>query len=174
MATKKGGDTFANYAAINLTESGANTYTTSKFQFPFSIMDKMGLIIQRIEYDFTALAGVLAAASDTLVCGLAAASTIADVDIASDPALIDSMRLRRMDFGTAASGWCLQLPFVKDFTNLQGGGLLVAPNPLYAFVKGISAGAAGSVSIKLFYIYQELSADDYWQLVESRRIISST
>lgn len=170
---KKALDTYANYAALTIVESAANTFTSTKFAFPFSIMDKMGLVLQRVEYDFTSFAGVLAAANDTITTGICVASSISDVDDPADPLLVDTMRLRRSDFGAAASGWAFQFPIVKDFTNLQGGGLLVAPNPLYGFVQGISAGAAATVSIKLFYIYLELGTEDYWQLVESRRIIGS-
>lgn len=173
MAVKKVTDKFANYAAMTIVETAANTFTSSKFQFPFSIMDKMGLIIQRVEYDLTNFTGAFAATGDALVFGLAVNATIVDVDDPSDPLLVDSARIRRSDFGAAASGIALHFPIVKDFTNLQGGGLLVAPNPLYAFIKGISAGAAGTLAIRLFYTYLELATEDYWQLVESRRIISS-
>jgi len=174
MATKKTGDTFANYAALSITESAANTFTSSKFQFPFSIMDKMALVLQRVEYDFLATGtSVWGAAGDCMTAGLCVNATISDVDNPADPMMVDTVRIRRLDMGTAATGQLLQLPLVKDFTNLMGGGLLVAPNPFYGFVKGISAAAAGSITIKLFYTYLELSTDDYWQLVESRRIISS-
>ncbi len=173
MASKKVQDTYANYAALSITETAANTFTSSKFQFPFSIMDKMALIIQRVEYDFTSFVGALAANADTITAGLCVATPLTSVDNPADPLLLDTTRIRRSDLGVAASGWLLQFPFVKDFTNLAGGGLLVAPNPLYGFVQGISAGAAATVSIKVFYTYIELSTEDYWQLVESRRIISS-
>jgi len=43
-------DTFANIAAVRVIESAANTQTSVKFDFPFSIMDKMALLISRIEY----------------------------------------------------------------------------------------------------------------------------
>lgn len=174
MATKKAQDTFANYAALTITESAANTFTSAKFQFPFSIMDKMALVIQRVEYDFLATGtSVWGAAGDCMTAGICVNATIADVDNPADPMLVDTVRIRRNDLGTAASGWLMQLPVVKDFTTLQGGGLLVAPNPFYGFVKGISAAAAGIITVKLFYTYMELATDDYWQLVESRRIISS-
>lgn len=173
MAAKKATDTYANYAALNITESAANTFTATKFAFPFSIMDKMGLVISRIEYDFTGLTGVLAAGSDTIVAGICANQTVADVDKADDPYLVDTLRLRLSFWGAAANAQVLVMPMVKDFTSLAGGGILVAPSPLYGFVKGISAGAAASISIRLFYTYLELGTDEYWQLVESRRIIGA-
>jgi len=173
MPGKKAKDSFANYAALTIVESAANTFTSSKFQFPFSIMDKTGLVIQRMEYDLTSFTGAFAATGDTLTFGICVAAAITDVDNPADPLIVDTARIRRSDFGAAASGLAMNFPIIKDFTNLTGGGLLVAPNPLYGFIKGISAGAAGTVAIKLFYTYMELDTDEYWQLVESRRIISS-
>lgn len=166
-------DSFANIAALEITESAANTQTVGKFAFPFSIMDKMGLIIERIEYDFTNLTTALTAAADKVLVGIIAGSSISDPDDPRDPILIDGMRIARYDAGTAASGSLIMLPYVKDFTNLSGGGILVAPNPLYGFVQGISAAAAAAVTIRMFYTYIELATDEYWQLVESRRIITS-
>lgn len=173
MAGKKAVDSFANYAALTITESAANTFTSVKFNFPFSIMDKMGLVVQRIEYDMTSFAGAFAASADTITFGVCVAATLSDVDNPADPLLVDTARVRRADFGTAASGIAFQFPIVKDFTTLTGGGILVAPNPLYGFVKGISAGAAATIAMRLFYTYMELGTDEYWQLVESRRIISN-
>lgn len=173
MATKaKVTDQFANIAALSVAETVAGTLASSKFQFPFSIMDKMGLLISRIEYWLMAL-GNLNSANDYAIVGLAAASTLVDPTNQADPSMIDSARSQRIDFGAAASGILLEQPYVKDFSNLPGGGLLVAPNPLYGFIIGVGAAASVSAWIKVFYTYMELAADEYWQLVESRRIISS-
>ena len=172
MASKMKNDTFANLAAVFPLEASAGTAAYSKYAFPFSIMDKMGLIINRIEYWPTNLSS-LNSGTDTVTGGLSISSSITDLADQSNPAIVDSFRLQRLDLGTAASGLFIGEPFVKDFSSLPGGGLLVAPNPLYGFVQ--SSGAAGVMGcwIKLFYNYMELSADEYWQLVESRRIISS-
>lgn len=172
MATKAK-DERAQYAAMVLTEAGTNTLTTAKFQFPFSIMDKMALVIHRIEYEVVNVATVFAAAADRLTMAIIAANTIVDITNPVDPTIIDSMRIGRYDFGTAATGMLLAQPLVKDFTNLPGGGILVAPNPLYYAVKGDSAGAASITAVRMYYTYMELATDDYWQLVESRRIITS-
>jgi len=173
MAQKKTADTRAQYAAMVLTESGANTLTTAKFQFPFSIMDKMALIIHRIEYEIVNVSSVFAASADRLTLAIIAANTIVDITNPVDPTIIDSCRFGRYDFGAAASGFVFQQPYVKDFTNLPGGGIMVAPNPLYYAAKGDSAGAASVTAVRMYYTYEELATDDYWQLVESRRIITS-
>lgn len=169
MATKKTQDQRANYACILVTESAANTLTFLKFNFPFSIMDKMALNICRIEY--TVDASQLNSTADQVCVALTMGSTIANILVQSDPLLIDSHRIIRRDFGAAASGILEVTPFIKDFSTLPGGGLLVAPNPLCAAIQAAGAAAACSAYVKLFYTYRELETDEYWELVESRRVI---
>lgn len=171
MAGKKI-DSYANVAAIKVVETAANTQTAAKFAFPFSIMDKMALVIQRIEYILGGLTA-LNSSGDGLYLALTASATLKDITDQADPLMIDSYRHVRLDMGTAASGLILEQPFIKDFTNLAGGGLLVAPSPLYAMAEGVGLASASSSWMRLYYTYLELSSDEYWQLVESRRIISS-
>lgn len=171
MATKKM-DTYANFAAVQVTESAANTQTSTKFAFPFSIMDKMALIISRIEY-WLATATRMDTSTDSVQACLAAADKITDISKQNDPLVIDNISYARADFGAAASGLLVINPVVKDFSSLPGGGLIVAPAPLYAVLQGGGCSAANVIWVKLFYTYIELATDEYWQLVESRRIISS-
>ena len=136
-------DSYANIAAILVTESSAATQTSAKFAFPFSIMDKMALVISRIEYMIAGLAA-LNGTGDFVTVALAAASTLAAMTVQNDPLMIDSVRLERTDFGTAASGVFLFQPFMKDFSQLAGGGIIVAPSPLYAVIQ--SSGGASAIS----------------------------
>lgn len=172
MAVTKSKDKFANLAAVSVTEAVAGTQISVKFNFPFSVMDKTGLIINRIEYWPSGI-HQLNSATDYIWLGLLAAAAIVSPLDQSDPVLVDSMRIIRNDLGAAASGELVDMPFIKDFSQLPGGGILVAPSPLYAAV--VSSGAAGVTGgfIKLFYTYLTLSTDEYWELVESRRIITS-
>jgi len=173
MATQsKVAGNFANQAAVLITESAANTQTSSKFAFPFSIMDKMGLIISRIEYFFNS-PGVLDSANDSTVLGLTIASTVTDLTSAADPLIIDTCNMQRIDTGTAASASLIIKPYSKDLSQLPGGGILVAPNPLYGMIKSSGASGAAAGWVRLFYTYIEMQPDEYWALVESRRIITS-
>ncbi len=172
MAAKKG-DSFAQFAALKVTEGGTNTQTATKFAFPFSIMDKMALVIQRIEYDWQTVLNALAATNDRVIAAITCAATVTDIEDVTDPLIVDSMRMSRYDVGTAGSGFWFRQPYVKDFSSLPGGGILIAPNPLYLMVEGVGAGAASACAVRMYYTYLELSSDEYWQLVESRRIISS-
>ncbi len=172
MATKKT-DTFANFAALKVLESAANTQTSAKFAFPFSIMDKMALIINRIEYVVGNLSAGFNSTADLVNVVLATASALTAIDNQADPMIVDAIRYSRLDYGAAASGMLITQPLQKDFSSLPGGGMLVAPNPLYAIIEGNGCASAMFCWVKLFYTYVELNTDEYWQLVESRRVISS-
>lgn len=171
MASKKS-DTFANVAAIKVLESAAATQTSVKFSFPFSIMDKMALIINRIEYWFPSFV-MLNTSGDIFYSALTASASVVDISNQADPLIIDNMALVRSDYGTAATGVLTETPFIKDFSAMPGGGILAAPSPLYGMVQGVGTTPAALCFLKLFYTYIELSTDEYWQLVESRRVISS-
>jgi hypothetical protein len=65
------------------------------------------------------------------------------------------------------------LPFVKDYSNLPGGGLIVPSVNLYLAALGTSLGVAIYARSTLFFTYLQLKADDYWELVEATRALSS-
>jgi hypothetical protein len=172
MAGKAKTDTFANFAAVKVQESAAATQTSVKYAFPFSIMDKMALIISRIEYWLPSFV-MINTSADIFYCAVTASAAVIDIANQADPLIIDSMATVRTDYGAAASGILTQTPFIKDFSALPGGGLITAPSPLYGMVQGVGTTPAALCFIKLFYTYIELATDEYWQLVESRRVISS-
>lgn len=171
MAVKKT-DQYANIAAVQVAEASAGTAAYTKFAFPFSIMDKMALIINRVEYVFSSLTQ-LNSGGDYVLMALTVSNAITSLLSLNDPLILDTSRIDRYDIGTAASGLFRDSPVIRDFSDLPGGGLLVAPNPLYAGI--ISAGASGVMGgwVRMYYTYMELNTDEYWQLVESRRVISS-
>lgn len=172
MATAKALDKYANVAAIQVTESAANTQTSAKFAFPFSIMDKTALLISRIEYDLQSWDS-FNSSNDLCTLALIAAASVVNMRNPIDPLIIDWVAFKRLDIGAAASGLIGQVPTVKDFTNLPGGGILVAPNPLYFALAGVGCAGVNTANIRIFYSYMELGTEDYWQLVESRRLITS-
>lgn len=167
-------DRYANMATIVVTESAANTLTYKKLETGFSIFEKMAWIIHRIEYIMDERFNSTA---DTLDIALMAANTrttIADSGTFTDPAVLDKVKWVRTDIGTAASGFYFTQPqIVKDFTDLPGGGILVPPTPLYGAAQGTGLAAASTNVIRFFYTVTELSTEDYWQLVEARRSITS-
>lgn len=173
MATKKAGnDQYANIAAAAAIETAAGTAAYARFAFPYSVTDKVALLISRIEYWFGNL-NQLNSALDYVIGGLTVSNTVSDLTNQADPAIVDSNRLIRIDIGTAATGMLFYQPTVKDFSALPGGGILIAPAPLYAVCQSSNAGGVMNCWVKLFYTYKELAVNEYWELVESRRIIST-
>lgn len=168
---QKASDKFAQLAALQVIQDVANTDKFTNFSFPFSIMDKVGLLIHRVEYQVGSLQE-LVQANDTAEVGIAVAKTLADPMDVTDPMLVDYHVVIIALNGVAASGAYRDAVFIKDFSNLPGGGILVPPNPLYAFIHTAGAGGVMNVRTRMYFTYTQLADADYWQLVESRRVVS--
>lgn len=164
-------DRYANLAAMTVTQTVLNTDVYGSFNFPFSIMDKIGLIISRIEYQPTAL-NQLDADQDSILCAITVANNVADPHDVTDPRLVDYVSfIKRMD-AAPTSSFLEQIPVVKDFSTLPGGGLLVAPNPMYLLVHTGGAAAVMGCRVRFWYTWFTMAPDEYWELVESRRVVA--
>lgn len=173
MDKKSSTDQFANYAIISVTESAANTLTYKKLETGISLNEKVAWIINRIEYLLGSLNGTqFNAAGDSLTFGLSIANSMTSIQLA-EPAVIDYNQVQRYDFGTAADALFDFKPLIKDFSSLPGGGILVPPTPLYLFAVGSSLAGADTVVARIHYTLLQLAIDQYWELVESRRVLSS-
>lgn len=173
MPTVSKADEFANYAIVTVTESAANTLTFKKLETGISLSEKVAWIINRIEYFLSVINGTnFGAQDDAINFGLSVSNQFTTVTILQDT-IIDFNYLHRIDLGAAASGFLHQQPSVKDLSNLPGGGLLVPPTPLYLFAKGEALASAVTVTARIHYTLLQLATDQYWQLVEARRVISS-
>lgn len=169
---KESTDKFVNRAYVSITESAAGTLTFKELETGVSVFDKAGWIIHRISYylDNTSL-NEFGAASDQLIAGITVSNKVASLDL-SDPAVIDLFNLAIRPIGTPANfQWWLQ-PFTRDFSTLPMGGILIPPRPVYLAV--ISAGFASPavLNARFEFTVRSLTPDEYWELVESYRIIS--
>lgn len=166
-------DQFANYAIVSVTESAANTLTFKKLETGISLTEKVAWIINRIEYTLSSLlAAQFNGDGDLLTFGMAVSNSFANPAI-TEQAIIDWNSVVRQDFGAAASASIVKMPFLKDFSSLPSGGILVPPVPLYLFAQGSGLVAAESVYARIHYTLKMLTVDQYWELVEARRVISS-
>jgi len=165
-------DKFANQAYLSVTETGANTLTFNQLLTGISIYEKVGWLINRLDYTFSTLSGTYAADGDGITFGIGTSSGIATVGL-EENSVIDYNQFFRADLGAAASGFYLRKPFIKDFSSLPGGGILVPPNPLYIWAQGVSLAAAQTVYARMFYTVIQLKAEDFWELVEMRRMIGA-
>jgi len=165
---------FVNLAHIQVVESAANTLTFKKLETGISIVEKVAWLIHRISYYLTTVnATLFNGTGDSISVGLGSSNSITNVEDMSNPAILDLLTLIRQDLGAAASGVFQVLPWQHDFAELPGGGILIPPNPLYAFIQGGGLTAAMTARLRLWYTPVELKVDEYWQLVEMYRVISS-
>lgn len=161
---------FTNQAFLQVIESSANTLTFSKLETGLNIYEKVGWLISRIDYDFELAVSNFAAEADGAYFGISASDQITTVSL-QNSAVIERNTIHRRDMGTAAAGMFELMPIIKDFSKLLGGGLLVPPNPIYIFVQGIALGSPLTVSARMFYSVVVLKTEDFWELVEQRRMI---
>jgi len=169
---KAGGDQFSNLAYLSVTESAANTLTFKKLETGVPLFEKIAWIIHRIDYWVNALAAYLDTNGDNIYTGLSTSNQFTTVGV-DQACILDVFQMIRTDYGTAATGNIWIRPVVRDFSGLPGGGLIVPPNPLYLFVVGAGCAAANFVMVRLRYSTLQLTADQYWELVEGTRIIAS-
>ena len=174
MGNKSAGkDTYANMAIISVTESAANTLTFKKLETGIGFMEKAAWIINRVEYNMgSLLAANFNGDGDKLDFGISVANTFTTPST-TEITIIDQMTLERADYGTAAVALFRAYPIVKDFSSMPGGGILLPPNPVYLWARGTGLVAATSVVARIYYTILEMSTEDYWQLLEARRVLSS-
>ena len=163
-------------ATITVTESAANTLTFKKLETGMSLFEKYAWIISRIEYFFTFNGTLFNATADTLAVAVTTSNvrtTIMTSATFTDVSVLDMIQVTRTDLGAAATGMMSILPLVKDFSSLPGGGIISPPAPLYGAAEGSGLVSATTTIIKMYYTVLELGTDDYWELVEARRLLTA-
>ena len=163
---------YVNQAYLSVTESAANTMTFSKLETGVSIREKVGWLISRLDWFFAVTVADFSAAGAALKYGISAMDTFAALSL-KHSGIIDMNEVTRQDWGVAASGYLRTVPETKSFADLPGGGLLVPPNPLYVFAEGFNLTNPQLVEVRLFYTVVGLKTEDFWELVEQRRMIGA-
>lgn len=174
MAVKKGSaDQFANIAFMTVTEDVAGTLKFARLEMANNLLtEKAALIIHRAEI-FLDGPGLMNSAGDYAVMAITLSDRITSLGDLSQPEILISMTLGRSDFGAAASGILEQKPYLRDFSELPGGGILVPADRLYIGVKGNGLTAVAATSCRLYYTVKPLDTADYWELIEARRVMST-
>ena len=171
MAENK--DQFANFAILTTVESAANTLTFKKLETGISLNEKVAWVIARIEYFLSPITATQFAQTDDMISfGLSVSSAFSVVTLA-ETTILDLNTLSRLDTGTAANSSWFPRPFIKDFSSLPAGGIIVPPTPLYGYVQGTGLAAVATSVARIFYTLRTLKVEDYWELVEARRVLSS-
>jgi len=166
-------DQFANYAIVTVAESAANTLTFKKLETGISLIEKVAWVLNRIEYTINNLsAAVFNGDGDSVDYGLSVGSGFT-APANTEVTIIDYNKVVRRDYGAAASMRLDIIPIIKDFSALPGGGIIVPPAPIYLYAMGTGLTGATAVVARMYYTLLPLSVDQYWELVEARRVLSS-
>lgn len=159
-------DKYANVLYDTVEESAANTLTFEEVNVGLNMFDKVGLLVNRLEY--SAFNQLLTADGDSMEFGLSASNGWTTADPGED-SVIDYNKFKVVDHGTAGNAIIWQIPYVKDFSNMPGGGILITPKPLYLFVDGDGLGNPGTVKLRMYFTIIKLAPQEYFELLEARQ-----
>lgn len=164
-------DAFANKFFAECTESAANTLTFQELGTAVDVFSKRAWVLHRLEYQIPApLMSYFAASDDKIAIALTSSNKMSSLLLA-DPAVIDLLDIKP-EFATAVGFQIRVEPFIRDFSSLPGGGLIIAPRPLYLAIKGTSLAGATQVRCRGYYTQMDLAADEYLELVDFYRILA--
>lgn len=165
-------DKFANKFFGEVVGSGATTLTFEEIHTNVNIFDKIAWVLNRLEwYVPQATLDLFVATGDGLEAALTSSQQITALGL-DNPSVIDLFSINRKDAGTAATAWYHYEPFIRDFSGLPGGGLIITPRPLYLAVLGVSIATAPTIRCRGYFQQLELSADEYLELVDFYRIVT--
>lgn len=157
-------DKYANVAFGSVTMSAANTLTFSQIQMGVGLFEGKAMILHRVSFrpSFVSV-HELAAATDRLVMALTTSNRLSSIIDVTDPSIIGNVDL--ISLGAAIE--VVRLPFQIDYSNLPGGGKLLACNPIYAAMWTSGAAAASAMKVDLEFTFVELSPQDYLEVIQS-------
>jgi len=162
-------DKYPNLLSVSVTESAANTLTFEEVNIGLSAFDRVGLLIHRLEYwPENNFWDSLNASTDFLHMALTTSNQLSDIN-ADERSAIDTVRIKTVDIGTAATGYHVVLPIVRSFTDMPMSGLLVAPRPLYFGLIADGIASAITVQCRMYFTIVKMADADYFELLESRQ-----
>jgi len=163
---------YSNQGSVIVTMTVANTLAFQKIESGMGIFEKMAWILHRIELFFSvATLTELAAATDEVIVAITTSNNLTSLAL-DDPSVVTYFELAPVLHGAAANLETMPQPFIRDFTALPSGGVLVVPNPLYLAMVTAGFATARSCTMRYFFSSLELSDQDYLSLIQSRRLVS--
>ena len=171
MPASRKSEKFSQIGYLKVEESAANTLTFAGLSVFSNVLSNQGMIIHQVEYSIgSAALQELDAEGDSINFGISGSDSLTTLDL-DDPEVYDFNVLRRIDFGTAGSAETIMMPYMKDFSQLPGGGILVPADRLYTYVQGISLVSAITAHCRFRYTLITLSPVDYLELAQTLRVL---
>lgn len=163
-------ESFANKFYGTVTESAANTLTFAEIQTNVDVFAKIAWVLHRLEWNFQVAVGTMFQGNaDRVRMAITSSDNITDLEL-DNPAVIDRADIEMRE-STAVGFSFFYRPFIRDFASLPGGGIIMAPRPLFVGVHGVSLVAAATVEVRGYFTKRDLTADEYLELVDFYRIV---
>jgi len=161
---------YANKFYGSVTETAANTLTFKEIPTNVDVFSKIAWVLHRLEW-FVAQTDLdkIAGANDEIRMALCSTDKLTTLAL-NDAGLIDLCTASSI-MVTLASWQFFNKPFIRDFSTMPGGGLIIAPRPLYIAAQGNSLASAITAEVRGYFTAQELKADEYLELVDFYRIV---
>lgn len=162
-------DKYANVLHDTVAMSAPNTLTFQEIDVGLNLFDKTGILIHKIQADPSAIyqADMLTSA-DWAQFALVQSTSITFLNI-TERSVIDLLEQIVTTHGAPASSQVIDIPLERDYTSLPGGGILIAPKPLYWAVQTAGFASALVTAFRLYFTIVKLKDTDYLELLESRR-----
>lgn len=173
MAKGTKADQFVNRAFIDVVQSAANTITFQELHSGVAMFEKVGWVLNRLEYDIPmAAVALMTASGDTITLGVSRSDQIA-VMSRDDARVLDARVFGVVYHGTPANAMFTERPtMVSDFADLPGGGLLIPGAPIFLGCDSTGLATPATVSVTIYYTMIKLVPAQYWELVEAMQIVS--
>jgi len=170
-----GADRYSQKVYVTALQGAANALTFQRIETGYGSLERIGWVLQRLEYYFfyntTEIATQLLLASDDLIQAAIVTSNLISEISPAMAAVVDMFELRA-DVRSAVGVAHYNQPFIRDFTNLAGGGKLCLPYPLYLAIDSNSIASAISAKALIHFQQVQLSDQDWVELVETTRLLS--
>lgn len=161
-------DRYVNVFNAQVAQTANNTLTFEEIDFGLNLFDKVGILIHRLEMYSNVATAQLVSGADILRSAITQSNQISSIS-PSERAIVDLFELRIIQAGTPANNELLVEPVVHDWSQVPGGGLLVAPKPLYLAVDTSGYTATETVDMRIYFTIKKLRDAEYFELLESRR-----
>jgi len=168
-------DRFPQFMKLKVTQSSANTLTFSQISLGGPVFQYAGIIINRIEYSITAATLELMTVTEDF-CQLAITGSDSIATLGTDqPEVYDEFYITKLDQGAIAnnSPKLIVRNWVKDYSTFPEGGCLVPLQDIYLAMASGGLASPGVAGARLWYQIIELTAQDYIEIAQRLRVLST-
>jgi len=161
-------DLYANIMAQEVVESAANTITSAEVRMAISIGERIGMLIDQIDYFVTEASLAVWGDRDTILAALSTRSDLTSLTTAFNERSV--IHLFQLTHKISTSGRTdLLMPFQHQFFPP----LITVPNrgSLYLYVQGISMGQAITIQARVYFRYVDLTDATFLELAEAFELV---